>query len=77
MNNVKHTHFIKNIAQQNGFNYCGIARAELLNNDARKLESLVEQRISRLHATTWKNYFDLRIDPTKIISPELSLLSLY
>ena len=35
----KHTEIIKDIALKSGFEYCGIAKAQLLNEDARRLES--------------------------------------
>ncbi len=34
----KPTHFIKSLASQKGFDFCGIAKATPLPEDARKLE---------------------------------------
>jgi epoxyqueuosine reductase len=34
----KHTAFIKSLAANLGFDYCGIAKAQLLDEDARRLE---------------------------------------
>lgn len=75
MNNAKHTHFIKSISQQLGFDYCGIARAEVLNEDARKLESWLKKGFQgSMHYM--ENYFDLRIDPSKLMPGAKSVITL-
>jgi len=35
----KRTYLIKSEAEKSGFSYCGIAKAECLNDDARRLEN--------------------------------------
>jgi len=36
---LNHTNLIKSFAANLGFNYCGIAKAQVLDDDARRLES--------------------------------------
>ena len=75
MNNAKHTHFIKTLAKQTGFDYCGIARAQLLNDDARRLESWLHKGFQgSMHYM--ENYFDLRINPAKLFPGAKSVITL-
>ena len=71
----KYTSFIKATAQSLGFNYCGIAKAEKLDNDARRLETWLNKGF---HGTMnyMQNYFDLRIDPTKLVPGAKSVITL-
>lgn len=58
-----------------GFDYCGIARAELLSEDARRLEQWLHKG---LHGSMqyMENYFDLRIDPQKLVPGARSVITL-
>ena len=60
----KNTQLIKSFAAKQGFNYCGIAKAELLTEDAKRLESWLNKG---MHGTMqyMENHFDMRIDPSK------------
>jgi epoxyqueuosine reductase len=71
----KHTVFIKKTAAELGFDYCGIARAEKLEEDALKLENWLR---SGMHGTMsyMENYFDLRIDPAKLVPGARSVITL-
>ncbi len=71
----KHTDIIKNIAASTGFDYCGIAKAEVLDEDARRLESWLNKG---MHGTMqyMENYFDLRIDPSKLVPGAKSVITL-
>ena len=71
----KHTHYIKQTAQSLGFDYCGIARAERLDDDARRLESWLN---SGFHGSMnyMNNYFDLRVDPSKLVPEARSVITL-
>jgi len=71
----KHTGVIKNLASNNGFDYCGIAKAQLLSEDARRLESWLSKG---LHGTMqyMENYFDLRIDPSRLVPGAKSVITL-
>jgi epoxyqueuosine reductase len=74
INTERNTVFIKQTAQQLGFSYCGIAKAEKLDDDARKLESWLSQG---LHGNMqyMENYFDLRIDPRKLVPGAKSVIT--
>jgi epoxyqueuosine reductase len=67
--------YTKEIATRLGFDYCGIARARPLEEDARKLEAWLHKG---MHGTMkyMENYFDLRIDPSKLVPGARSVVSL-
>lgn len=69
------TQTIKHIASTNGFDYCGIAKAVPLDDDARRLESwLNQQRHGSM--SYMERYFDLRVDPTKLVPGAKSVITL-
>ncbi len=57
-----------------GFDFCGIARAEKLNDDARRLENWL---MKGMHGKMqyMENYFDLRTDPTKLVPGAKSVIT--
>ncbi len=63
------------MANQLGFDYCGIARAEFLSADARRLESWLSKG---MHGTMsyMENHFDLRVDPCKLVPGAKSVITL-
>ncbi len=69
------TNSIKKMALALGFEHCGIAKAQLLNEDARRLESWLSKG---MHGNMgyMENYFDLRIDPTKLVPGAKSVITL-
>jgi epoxyqueuosine reductase len=71
----QHTQLVKQLALQNGFDYCGIAKAHRLDEDARRLEKWLQQG---LHGSMkyMENYFDLRVDPTKLVPGAKSVITL-
>jgi epoxyqueuosine reductase len=71
----KHTRLVKEAAARWGFDYCGIAKAVPLDEDARRLESWLKQG---LHGSMqyMENYFDLRIDPRKLVPGARSVITL-
>ena len=71
----QHTQLIKSLATQYGFDYCGIAKAQALDEDARRLEAWLNKG---LHGKMqyMENYFDLRIDPTKLVPGAKSVITL-
>ena len=72
----KYTHFIKSISANLGFHFCGIAKAVKLDDDARRLESWLQQGFQgNMHYM--ENYFDLRIDPCKLVPGAKALLLYY
>lgn len=72
---ANHTGVIKSLAQQYGFDYCGIAKARVLDDDARRLEDWLNKG---LHGkmSYMENYFDLRIDPAKLVPGARSVITL-
>ena len=71
----KHTGAVKQAAIRHGFDYCGIARAEKLDDDARRLEQWLQQGFHG-GMKYMENYFDLRIDPTKLVPGAKSVITL-
>jgi epoxyqueuosine reductase len=71
----KHSFFIKQLATELGFSYCGIAKAEMLDEDARRLEKWLSQG---MHGTMqyMENHFDLRVDPRKLVPGARSVITL-
>lgn len=69
------TIFIKSTAASVGFSYCGIARAKKLDDDAKRLESWLN---TGKHGTMkyMENYFDLRIDPSRLVPGARSVITL-
>jgi epoxyqueuosine reductase len=71
----QHTSLIKALATQHGFDYCGIAKAQMLDDDARRLEAWLNKG---LHGKMqyMENHFDLRVDPTKLVPGAKSVITL-
>ena len=71
----QHTKLVKQLALQHGFDYCGIAKAKPLDEDARRLEKWLQQGF---HGSMkyMENYFDLRVDPTKLVAGAKSVITL-
>ena len=73
--NSKNTQFIKSLAAQLGFSYCGICKAEFLEDEAPKLEEWLKRgyqgKMSYL-----ENHFDKRLDPTLLVPGAKSVISL-
>lgn len=71
----KYTSFIKSTAKTLGFDYCGIATAEKLDKDARRLENWLSKGFQgNMHYM--QNHFDLRIDPTRLVPGAKSMITL-
>ena len=72
---AKHSILVKQLAAQYGFDYCGIARAVPLDDDARRLEQWLNQG---MHGSMqyMENYFDLRIDPSRLVPGARSVINL-
>ena len=71
----KNTILIKKLSVQLGFEFCGIAKAVKLDDDARRLELWLNKG---LHGTMkyMERYFDLRIDPCKLVPGAKSVITL-
>ncbi|MFS8082501.1 MAG: tRNA epoxyqueuosine(34) reductase QueG [Ginsengibacter sp.] len=72
---TKNTQFVKETALSLGFDYCGIATAERLDEDARKLESWLNKGFNGTMGYM-ANYFELRIDPEKLVPGAKSVITL-
>lgn len=71
----KNTNFIKTQTQLLGFTYCGIAKAQILNEDAKRLESWLNKGFNG-NMQYMENYFDVRIDPSKLVPNAKSVITL-
>lgn len=71
----EHTSFVKKTAAQLGFDYCGIAKAERLDEDAKRLESWLNKGFNGT-MDYMNRYFDLRIDPCKLVPGAKSVITL-
>jgi epoxyqueuosine reductase len=74
-NPAHHTKLIKEKAKTLGFEHCGIAAAELLSEDARRLEAWLNKG---LHGQMkyMENHFDMRINPTLLVPGAKSVITL-
>lgn len=71
----QHTCFIKKTATELGFGFCGIARAERLDDDARRLEQWLNKGMQgSMHYM--ENHFDMRVDPGKLVPGAKSVITL-
>ena len=72
---TQHTQIIKRLAEEHGFQYCGISRAEPLTKEARDLEKWLSKG---LHGEMkyMENHFDKRVDPRKLVPGAKSVVSL-
>lgn len=66
---------VKQFASDLGFDYCGIAKAQKLDDDARRLERWLNKGFQG-QMEYMNNYFDLRIDPTKLVPGAKSVITL-
>lgn len=75
MNIPQHnTRIVKETARQLGFSYCGIAKAEKLEEDARRLEAWLQQGMHG-NMQYMENHFELRIDPRKLVPGAKSVIT--
>ena len=72
---TKRSSYIKQQACLLGFDYCGIAKAQMLDDDARRLENWLN---TNMHGQMkyMENYFDLRVDPAKLVPGAKSVITL-
>ena len=73
MNISEKSHFIKSLASAAGFDFCGIAAARHLDDDARKLENWLQQgKQGNMHYM--EKHFDLRVNPYKLLPGAKSVI---
>lgn len=70
-----YTRLVKSTAKELGFDYCGIAKAVKLDEDAARLETWLQQGF---HGSMqyMEKYFDLRVDPTLLVPGAKSVITL-
>ena len=71
----KHTALVKSLSARLGFDYCGIARAVPLDDDARRLEEWLGKG---MHGSMqyMANHFDLRVNPQRLVPGARSVITL-
>ncbi len=75
MHKSQYTHFIKQKAAELGFFYCGISKAEFLEEEAPRLENWLKRS---MHGEMgyMENHFDKRLDPRILVPGAKSVVSL-
>jgi len=71
----KHSDFIKSTATSLGFSYCGISKAEFLEEEAPRLEEWLKRGYQG-SMSYLENHFDKRLDPTLLVPGAKSVISL-
>ncbi len=71
---LQYNHPVKQTAAKLGFDFCGIAKAVVLEEDARRLETWLHQKH---HGSMqyMEKHFDLRIDPAKLVPGAKSVIT--
>lgn len=66
---------VQEASSRHGFDFCGIAKAQPLDDDARRLEQWLN---AGLHGKMqyMENHFELRVDPTKLVPGAKSVITL-
>lgn len=70
-----HSHVIKRLAQQHGFAFCGISKADFLEAEAPHLENWLNQHMHGGMAYM-ANHFDKRLDPRLLVDGAQTVVSL-
>jgi epoxyqueuosine reductase len=75
VNATQNTLLIRNEAIRLGFDYCGISKAERLNEDAKRLERWLNKG---MHGKMqyMERWFDMRVDPRVLVPGAKSVISL-
>lgn len=71
----ENTALIKKTAARLGFDYCGIARAQRLDDDALRLEQWLQKGMQG-SMQYMEKHFDLRVDPAKLVPGAKSVITL-
>lgn len=75
MSTSSNTTFIKQEARRLGFDYCGISKAEFLEEQAPRLENWLKKKMHGEMSWMEEN-FDKRLDPRKLVPGAKSIVSL-
>lgn len=71
----KHTTIIREEAQRLGFSFIGFAKAEHMDEEARRLEAWLRQGMQG-QMQYMENHFDKRVDPSKLVPGAKSVICL-
>lgn len=71
----KHTILIKQKAKELGFDFCGISKAQKLDEEESNLESWLSKGFHG-KMSYMENHFEMRLDPTKLVPGAKSVVSL-
>jgi epoxyqueuosine reductase len=71
----QHTRFLKETALELGFSYVGISQAEMMEPEARRLESWLNQGLHG-RMSYMENHFEKRVDPRKLVPGAQSVVTL-
>lgn len=71
----KHTSEIKALAKELGFDYCGVSKADFLEEEAPRLERWLQQN-RHGQMQYMENHFDKRLDPRLLVEGSKSVVSL-
>lgn len=74
-NKSTYSSLIKNEAQKLGFMFCGISKAEFLEEEAPRLEAWLQKGMHG-EMQYMENYFDKRLDPRLLVDNAKSVISL-
>lgn len=75
LNPTKHTQLVKAEAKRLGFDFCGISKAEFLEEEAPRLENWLKQNMHG-QMDYMANHFDKRLDPRLLVDGAKSVISL-
>jgi epoxyqueuosine reductase len=75
MDKQRNTRLVKQEAARLGFSFCGISKAEFLENEAPRLENWLNQNMYG-QMGYMANHFDMRLDPTLLVPGAKSVVSL-
>jgi epoxyqueuosine reductase len=71
----RNTHLVKTVARDLGFSYCGISKAEFLEDEAPRLEEWLKRGYQG-QMSYLENHFDKRLDPRLLVPGAKSVISL-
>jgi epoxyqueuosine reductase len=71
----EHTQIIKRESTRLGFDYCGISKAEKLDEDARRLETWLQKGMQG-SMQYMERFFDMRVDPRLLVPGARSVITL-
>ena len=72
---LNNTIYIKKKAAELGFEYCGIAKAHRLDDDAARLEKWLNKGMHG-NMQYMENHFEMRVDPGKLVPGAKSVITL-